>query len=267
MSIHPTAVIHPDAQIADNVRIGAYACIEGPVVIGPGSTIHAHAILTGVVRLGKNNVIGYGAVIGSDPQALSFNPEIKSEVVIGDGNTIREYSTIHRSMNEGGVTRIGDNNFLMTGSHVGHDCQIGNQVILANNVLLGGHVEIRDRAFIGGGAVFHQYVRVGELVVAQGNSAFSKDIPPYLIAAEHNYVFGLNVVGLRRAGFSAQTRQEIKESFKLLYKSDLNTRQALDESKKRPWGDEARIFFDFVESAKKRGICFLPHQDRDATVE
>ncbi|MEI8341677.1 MAG: acyl-ACP--UDP-N-acetylglucosamine O-acyltransferase [Verrucomicrobiota bacterium] len=263
MSIHPTAIIHPEAQIAADVQIGAYVCIEAPVIIGSGCTIQAHAILTGGVRMGNNNLIGYGAVIGGAPQALSFSPGIRSEVVIGDGNTIREYATIHRSMKEGGITRIGDHNFLMAGTHLGHDCLIGNQVIIANNVLLGGHVEIRDRAFIGGGAVFHQFVRVGELVVAQGNSAFSKDIPPYLIAAEHNHVFGLNVVGLRRAGLSVETRQEIKEAFKLLFKSGLNTRQALAESQNRQWSDPARSFFDFVESAKKRGICFLSHEHRD----
>ena len=267
MSIHPTAIIHPDAQIADDAQIGAYVCIEGPAVINAGCTINAHAILTGTVRLGTNNTVGYGAVIGAAPQALSFHPEIRSEVVIGDNNTLREYCTIHRGMKEGGVTRIGDHNFLMAGTHLGHDCQIGNHVIIANNVLLGGHVEIRDRAFIGGGAVFHQFVRVGELVVAQGNSAFSKDIPPYLIAAEHNYVFGLNVVGLRRAGLSAETRQEIKDAFKLLFKTGLNTRQALEESKKRSWSEHSRIFFEFVESAKKRGICFLPHQDREQVEE
>ena len=260
MSIHPSAIIHPDAKIADGVEIGPYVCIEGPAIVGKGCTLQAHSILAGDVELGENNLIGYGAVIGAAPQALSFHSGIKSSVIIGNGNTIRESCTIHRGMKDGGVTRVGDDNFLMVGSHLGHDVQIGNHVILANNVLLGGHVEIRDRAFIGGGAVFHQFVRVGELVVAQGNSAFSKDIPPYLIGAENNTVFGLNVVGLKRAGYTPETRTEIKEAFKLLYKSGRNTRQALAESKNRPWSEAAQLFFNFVEGATKRGITPLANQ-------
>jgi UDP-N-acetylglucosamine acyltransferase len=257
MSIHSTAIIHPEAQIADNVEIGPYVCIEGRAVIGSGSRIQSHAILAGDVQLGINNLVGYGAVIGAPPQALSFRPEINSAVIIGDNNTIREYCTIHRGMTEGSATRVGNHNFLMTGAHLGHDVLLGNQIIVANNVLFGGHVEVRDRAFIGGGAVFHQFVRVGELVVAQGNSAFSKDVPPYVIAAEHNFVFGLNVIGLRRAGMDVKTRAEIKEAFKLLYKSGLNTTQALTEARKREWGAEGLNFFDFAATAKKRGLCDL----------
>jgi len=264
MSIHPTAIIHPDAEIADGVEVGPYVCIEGSALIGTGCTLQAHSILTGDVQLGENNLIGYGAVIGAAPQALSFHPGIKSSVIIGNGNTIRESCTIHRGMKEGGVTRVGDHNFLMAGSHLGHDVQLGHHVILANNVLLGGHVEIGDRAFIGGGAVFHQFVRVGELVVAQGNSAFSKDIPPYLIGAERNEAFGLNAVGLRRAGFTQETRNEIKEAFKLLYKSGLNTRQAVIESKKRVWSEAVQLFFRFVETATKRGIVSLAYQTGDS---
>jgi len=257
MSIHSTAIIHPDAQIAGDAEIGPYVCIEGPAMVGSGCVLQPHAILTGTVRLGKNNLVGYGAVIGAPPQALSHRPETKSEVVIGDGNTIREYCTIHRGLHEGGATRIGDNNFLMAGVHLGHDTLLGSHIIIANNVLLGGHVEVRDRAFIGGGSVFHQFLRVGQLAVIQGSSAFSKDIPPYSLAAERNTVFGLNVVGLRRAGLSLAERGEIKEAFKLLYKSGLNTAQALEKSRERHWSDKASLFFDFVESAKKRGICAL----------
>ena len=263
MSIHPTAIIHPDATIAAGVEIGPYVCIEGPAVIGAGCTLQAHSILTGDVRLGEKNLIGYGAVIGAAPQALSFHPGIQSSVFIGNGNTIRESCTIHRGMKDGGITRIGDHNFLMVGSHLGHDVQIGNHVILANNVLLGGHVEIQDRAFIGGGAVFHQFVRIGELVVTQGNSAFSKDIPPYLIGAEVNHIFGLNVTGLRRAGIPPETRKEIKEAFKLLYKSGLNTQQAVAESKNRTWSKAVQLFFNFVETSKKRGISALAKKNGD----
>lgn len=257
MKIHPTAIIHPDAELAGDVEIGPYVCIEGRVSIGAGCVLHAHSILTGTVRMGEGNSIGYGAIIGAPPQALSFRPETGSEVVIGDANIIREYCTLHRGMNEGSATRMGNHNFLMAGAHLGHDTVIGNHVIVANNVLFGGHVEVRDRAFIGGGAVFHQFVRVGEMVVAQGNSAFSKDIPPYLIAAERNYVVGLNAIGLRRAGLPPVERQEIKDAFKLLYKSGLNTAQAVEKAREREWGEKGRRFFEFIVGAKKRGICDL----------
>jgi UDP-N-acetylglucosamine acyltransferase len=145
----------------------------------------------------------------------------------------------------------------MAGAHVGHNCEIGNNVIIANNCLLGGYVRVDDGVFLGGACVFHQYMHIGRLVIAQGGSAFSKDIPPFVIAAERNYVFGLNVVGLRRAGFSAQDRNEIKTAFRLIYTSGLNISQALEKVGAMKFGDAAREFFEFVANAKKRGICPL----------
>ena len=192
MPIHPTAVVHADAKIASDVEIGPFVCIEGPAEIGAGCVLLAHTVLTGRVRLGSDNQIGYGAVIGAPSQHLSFPPDHPGEVVIGDANTIRELCTIHRSTVAGGATRIGDHNYLMAGAHLGHDVQLGNHTIIANNALLGGHVEVGDRVFIGGGSVFHQHIRVGRLAIVQGASAFSKDIPPFTLAAERNSVAGLN---------------------------------------------------------------------------
>src|SRR5205085_6297306 len=168
---------------------------------------------------------------------------------------------------EGSATKIGDENFLMVGVHVGHNCNVGNNVIIANNVLLAGNVEILDQAFVGGGTTFHQNMRVGRLVMVQGSSAFGKDLPPFTLAAERNAIFGLNVVGLRRGGFSAAQREEIKRSFKLLYLSGLNTRQALEKSKETEWTDLGREFFGFVSDAiKKRGICPLKRgRDNEAS--
>jgi len=257
VKIHPSAIVHPDCQIADDVEIGAFVCIEGPAVIGSGCVIQPHAILSGAVTLGKNNTVGYGAVIGSFPQDLSYKPGTQSGVEIGDNNVIREYTTINRGTAEGSITRVGNNCFLMTGTHIGHNSVVGNQVIIANNVLLGGHVHIGDRAFLGGSCVFHQFVRVGPMVVAQGNSAFSKDVPPFTLGAILNKVVGLNSIGLRRAGLTAAERQEAKEAFRLLYRSGYNTRQALDEAAKRQWGPIGTEFFSFVATAKKRGICDL----------
>ena len=255
--IHPTAIIHRSAELADDVEIGAYVCIEGHAIIGPGCIIHAHAILAGNVRLGKNNVLGYGAVVGAEPQDHAFHSKIKSEVIIGDDNVIREYCTIHRGTAEGSATVVGNHNFLMAGTHLGHNVKVGNKVIIANNVLMAGHVEIQDGAFISGGCALHQFVRVGQVSISQGVSALAKDVPPFTIAADRSYVVGLNVIGLRRAGYTAEQRSEIKEAFKLLYKSGLNTTQALERSKEHKWNKEGRIFFDFVASAKKRGVCDL----------
>jgi UDP-N-acetylglucosamine acyltransferase len=264
MPIHPTAIVHPDAKIAEDVDIGPYVCIEGPAEIGSRCVLHAHAILAGRVRLGNDNRIGHGAILGAPSQHLSFPPDHPGEVVIGNSNTIRELCTIHRSTVEGGATRVGDQNYLMAGAHLAHDVQIADHVIIANNSLLGGHVHVAGRVFIGGGCVFHQHVRVGRLAIAQGLSAFSKDIPPFTLAAERNTVAGLNAVGLRRAGLDASQRQEIKNAFKLLFKSGLNTAQALAASEELDWGPEAREFFDFVRDAKKRGICDLLETSRPA---
>jgi UDP-N-acetylglucosamine acyltransferase len=255
--IHPTAAIHPGAQIAEDVEIGPYVCIEGAAKIGAGCLIRAHAILIGEVELGERNSIGHGALIGGDPQDLSFKPETKSRVRIGSDNVIREYSTIHRGTGEGSETVIGDHNYLMGGVHLAHNTRIGSHVIIANNCLLAGYVEVADRVFIGGGSVFHQHVRIGELAMVQGISGIGKDIPPFAIAAEINGIAGLNAVGLRRAGLTPEQRLEIRDAFKLLYQSGLNVSQALERSTERKWDPRTDHFWRFVGAAKKRGLCDL----------
>src|SRR5947199_7067287 len=234
--------------------------MSGPqVVIGDKTIVQSHVVIEGDVTMGTDNFIGHGAIIGAPPQDLSFSPERKTKVEIGNDNIIREYCTIHRGSSEGSATKIGDKNFLMTGAHVGHNCEIGSGVIIANNCLLAGHVRVDDGAFLGGGSTFHQHMHVGRLVMVQGSSAFGKDLPPFVIAAERNSVFGINVIGLRRAGFSAQDRDEIKVAFKLLYLSGLNISQALEKAATTKFGAPAREFLDFVANAKKRGICPLSH--------
>jgi len=255
--IHPTAIVDPTAQIANDVTIGPYAVIGAHAQIGARSLVASHVVIEVDVAIGTDNVIDHAAVIGTAPQDLSFSAERKTRVEIGNENVIREHSTIHRGSDEASVTRIGHKNFLMAGAHVGHNCEIGNNVIIANNCLLGGHVRIGDGAFLGGGCVFHQFVSVGRLAITQGASAFSKDIPPFVIAAERNYVFGLNVIGLRRAGFSAQDRDEIKTAFKLVYASGLNVGEAIEKASTIKFGQAAQEFIDFVAAAKKKGICPL----------
>lgn len=255
--IHPTAIVHPSAQLAERIEIGPGAIVEAGARIGPDCVIQAHAFIGGHVVLGAGNLVGYGAILGADPQDFAFRPEIPSEVRIGDRNRLREYCTIHRGTAEGSATVIGDDCFLMGGTHLAHNVRLGNRVITANNVLLGGHVLVEDGVFIGGGCVFHQHMRIGRLAICQGASAFSKDIPPFTLAAERNTVAGLNVIGLRRAGLDSTRRQEIKSAFNLLYRTGHNTSQALAAAAEREWAPEARAFWDFIAAAKKRGICAL----------
>lgn len=264
MKIHPTAIVDPSAKIGNDVTIGPYAVIGASVVIGERSTIESHAVIEGAVTIGAANFIGHGAIIGTAPQDLSFSPERKTYVTIGNENVIREHCTIHRGSAEGSATKVGNKNFFMIGAHVGHNCEIGNNVIIANNCLLGGHVRIGDGVFLGGACVFHQHMSVGRLAITRGASGFGKDIPPFVIAAEINYVCGLNVVGLRRAGFSAKDRDEIKAAFKLVYLSNLNISQALEKASTMKLGAGAQEFLDFVANAKKRGICPLKRGADDA---
>ena len=251
---HPMAIIDPAAQLGAGVQIGPYSVVGPEVMIGDRTIVQSHVILEGTVRIGEDNVIGHGCIIGGPPQDLSFKQETKSSVEIGARNVLREYCTIHRGTAQDSATVIGDDNFLMAGVHLGHNCRVGNGVIIANNCLLAGYVQVADRAFIGGGTTFHQFMRVGRLVMAQGSSAFGKDIPPFLLAAERNYVFGVNILGLRRAGFSPAERDEIQSAFKLLYRSGLNVRQALEKASAREFGPLGREFFQFVKDAGKRGI-------------
>jgi UDP-N-acetylglucosamine acyltransferase len=255
-TIHPTAIIHPSAQLGDGVQVGPYAVIEGAAEIADGCIIQAHAVIGGRVVMGPGNLVGYGAVVGGDPQDFAFRPEVQSEVHLGARNRIREYCTIHRGTTDGSATVVGDDCYLMAGAHLAHNCRLGSRVVLANNVLLGGHVVVEDGVFIGGGAVFHQHARVGRLAIAQGRSGFSKDIPPYTIGAEVNMIAGLNVIGLRRAGFSREQRNEIKAAFDLFYRRGLNARQALAAAADRAWGPEAAAFFEFIGTARK-GVCAL----------
>ncbi|MBV9490446.1 MAG: acyl-ACP--UDP-N-acetylglucosamine O-acyltransferase [Verrucomicrobia bacterium] len=252
--IHPAAFVDPDAQIHPTATIAPYALVEGPVVIGAGTQVQSHAVITGHVTIGTDNVIGYGAVLGGLPQDLSFNPRTVSFVRVGDRNVIREHCTIHRGTKPDSATTVGSGNLLMVGAHLGHNVVVGDNVILANNVLLGGYVTVADRAFLGGGSVVHQFTRIGQIALLQGMTAVSKDIPPFGVAAGRNSVVGLNVVGLKRAGFDPASRHEAKRAFDLLYHGGLNIAQAREQAAQQAWRPEIRTFWEFV-AASKRGIC------------
>ncbi len=218
---HPTALVSDDARLPDDVQIGPYAVIEGPVTVGPGCVVGPHAHLIGPLALGANNRIGSGTVLGGDPQHLGYKGE-RTHVEIGDGNTFREHVTVHRAMPVGagpgtGVTRIGNRGFFMAGSHVAHDCVVGDDVILANGALLGGHAVVGDRAFISGNSAVHQFCQIGRGAMVAGVSAATKDVPPFWIVQGINMVRGLNVLGMKRAGMAPSDRAAVRKAFRIIY--------------------------------------------------
>jgi len=254
MKIHPTAIVDPSARLAEDVEIGPHAIVGGEVTLGAGCVVQAHAVLESRVVMGSGNVIGYGAVIGAPPQDFAHKSEVSSGVRIGDNNRIREYVTIHRGTKEGTETTVGNGCFLMVGTHLGHNVSLADNVIVTNNCLLAGYVEVGEAAVLGGGSVFHQFMRIGRRAMIAGSSSFNKDIPPFVTANFRNLLVGINVIGLRRGGFSAAARMEIKRAFKLVYRSGFRVREALAEAEKSGWGPEAGEFFDFIRNSK-RGTC------------
>ena len=216
---HPTAIISADAVLPDDTRVGPYAVIEGPVTVGPGCVIRAHAHLIGPLTMGTNNEVGEGSVLGGAPQHLGYKGE-PTLVEIGDGNIFREHCTVSRGMPAGvghGITRIGSRNLFMAAAHVGHDCVVGNDCILANSALLGGHVTLADRVLISGNSAIHQFCRVGRLGMLSGVSGSGKDIPPFWVLQGHNGVRGINLVGMRRAGIPSAEILAVRKAFRILY--------------------------------------------------
>lgn len=253
--IHSTAIIDAAAKLGEDIEIGPYVIVGPEVEIGDGCEIGAHVILEGRTVLGQRNKIGAGAVLGGLPQDFAFTAETKSDVLIGNDNVFREYVTIHRGTKEGTSTVVGDHNFLMNGTHLGHNCQIGNHCVFANNVLLAGYVVFGDRVVVGGGAAFHQFIKVGSYCMIGGAAGCSKNVPPYCLGVARNELVGLNIVGLRRAGFSSDVRKEIMQIYTLIFRSGRNITQALEEAEKTQWGAEAQFFLDFIKTPSKYGFC------------
>jgi len=254
MKIHKTALVNPDAQISEDVEIGPYSIIGPDVKIGARTKINARVIIEGHTQLGEDCEIGIGTIIGNPPQDLKYKGE-KTEVIIGNKNVIREYVTINRATGEGGVTRLGDDNLIMSYVHIAHNCTIGNKTILSNMTTLAGHIVIEDKAVIGGLVPIHQFVNIGTLSMIGGISRVAKDIPPYCLAAGNPIrLYGLNVVGLRRQGISDEKVSMLKMVYKIFFRSRRNTSQAVIEVKKmKNLCDEAKHFIEFVE-ASERGI-------------
>jgi UDP-N-acetylglucosamine acyltransferase len=251
-TIHPTAIISPQAELDPTVEVGPNVIIEEHVKIGQGTKIYANAYLTGFTTIGRNNQIHMGAVIGHDPQDTGFSKDTVSYIEIGDNNIFREYVTIHRGTKPDTKTIVGNENFLMGGSHLAHNVTIGNNVIIANYACLAGYVTAGDRAFVSGGVMVHQFVTVGRLAMLSGNGRFSRDIPPFVVALERNRVEGLNLVGLRRAGFTKEAIREVKECYKILYISGYGKKKAIESLDAAGFTTpEAAEFISFVRTAKR----------------
>jgi len=250
--IHSTAIIHPQARLDPSVEVGPYTVIDAGVTLGPNCRLGPHVYLTGETTIGANNRFHAGCVLGDAPQDLKYDGT-PTRLRIGEGNVFRENVTVHRSTKPDGETVIGSNCYLMAGAHVGHNSMVGDYVIIANGVSLGGHVTVHDRAFLSGNCLVHQFVRVGTLALMQGGSAISKDLPPFTIARRQNSINGLNIVGLRRAGFSAADRLELKQVYHALFRSGLPLRKAIAAAREKFQSAPALTMLDFLAQST-RGV-------------
>ena len=258
--IHPTAMIHPQAEVHPTVQVGAYAMIGAKVKVGAGTTIGSHVVLEGWTEIGERNDIFPGAAIGLEPQDLKYDGA-DSLVKIGDDNRIREYVTINRATGEGEATILGNGNLLMAYAHVGHNCVIGDQVIITNSVSLGGHVRIESQARIGGVAGVHQFVQIGRLAMIAGMSRVIRDVPPYMLVEGYPLrVRSLNQVGLQRAGLATdeeKTLQVLKKAFRILYRSGLPLNQALEKLDLLPDNEHLQHLQRFLQlslTTGRRGV-------------
>jgi UDP-N-acetylglucosamine acyltransferase len=251
--IHPTAIVHPQAKLDATVSVGPYAVIDAGVQLDAHCVVGPHVYLTGITQIGSHNTFHAGCVIGDAPQDLKYHGE-PTRVRIGDHNVFREHVTVHRATTADGETVIGSHNFLMANAHVGHNSQLADHIIIANGALLGGHVTVQDRAFISGNCLVHQFCRVGTLAMMQGGSAVSQDLPPFTIVRRVNEMCGLNAVGLRRAGFAAEQRLELRKLYHALFRSRKNLRAVIAEAQKNFSSPAAKVLLDFVADAK-RGLC------------
>lgn len=272
MNIHPLAVVSPNAQIGQDVRIAPFAIVEDDVVIGDGCTLAGHAVIKSGVRLGPHNTICESAVIGGLPQHVHC-PEIIGGVEIGEGNTIREYSTVHRAMKAEGATVIGNNCYLMAGAHVGHDSRVGDNIIMANNSLLGGHVTVGDRAFVSGAVAVHQFCRIGQMAMVGGHARVVRDVPPYVtIDGITGEVVGLNLIGLKRNGFTQEQIGVLKAAYRVIYRSGLPWREMLARLTAEFGDGPAAAMVEFMNGGSRgfsqerrppRSVTLKLHKDQD----
>jgi UDP-N-acetylglucosamine acyltransferase len=266
VNIHPLAIVSPDARIGNQVSIGPFAVIEADVVIQEGCRIAAHAVIKDGTTLGPHNEVCEAAILGGHPQHLMKTADL-GRLVIGAHNTIREHATLHRAMKPDAATKIGDHNFIMAAAHVAHDCTVGSHVIIANSVLLAGHVTVEDRAFVSGGVGIHQFCRIGTLAMVGGLARVVQDVPPYtLIDGASGCVVGLNLVGLRRNGFTTEQVAVLKRAYRVIYRGGHKWSEVLETLQTEFATGPAAAFHKFL-STGARGFVQERRMPPGATIK
>jgi UDP-N-acetylglucosamine acyltransferase len=259
--VHPSSVIGPEVELADSVEVGPFCSIQGKVRIGAGTRLLSHVAIFGETSIGEGNVLHPNVVIGDEPQDLGYRGGPRS-VRIGNRNVFREGATIHRGSERGEVTVVGDDNFFMQNSHAAHDCHVANHTIIAGGALLAGWVEVGDNALISGNCVVHQYTRIGRFAMMRGLSRTSRDVPPFCIMDGTHTLYGINVVGLRRAGFKAEQIRALRDAFNALFGRRQNLKLAVERVvAEGKLSAEVTELIDFIRSSR-RGVAFGP---RDGT--
>ena len=254
--IHKSAIIDKNAKISSNVEIGPYSIIGANVKIFENVKIQSHVNITGHTTIGKDNKIYPFASIGNDPQDMKYNGE-KTELIIGDKNVIREYTTINPgTLQGGGITKVGNNNLIMIGAHIAHDCIIGNNIVIANNAAIAGHAEIQDNVILGGNCGVHQFTRIGKMAMIGGMTGVSRDVIPYgLSTGNRNILNGINVVGLRRIKVSNKEIIDLSETYKKIFKTENLTENLEKLDPKYKENPLVKEVIDFINKDKKRPIC------------
>jgi len=255
-TVHPTAVIHPEAELDEGVKVGPFAVIGGKVRIGRGTSVGPHTVIEGVTSIGEGCFIHQAVSIGAPPQDTKYSGE-ETKVIIGRGCIIREFVTINKATSHGGgKTVLGDECFIMAYAHIAHDCIVGDKVVMANAATLAGHIVIEEHAIIGGLVAIHQFAKVGAYSMIGGTSAITHDVPPYMIAVGNRAkLYGLNSVGLKRHGFSPEDIKSLKVTYKILFRSGLTLKEAMDKVRAEvATSTYIEHLLEFIESSK-RGIC------------
>jgi UDP-N-acetylglucosamine acyltransferase len=264
--IHPSAYVSPTAQIGSNVTIGPFSIVEDGTLVGDNCRLAGHVTIKSGTALGANNEVAEGAVLGGIPQHLRAGSELGT-LLIGNGNRIREYVTIHRALSPSNCTKVGDGNMIMVNAHIAHDCCIGNNAIIVNNVMLAGHITVGDGAYFGGAAGVHQFCRVGRLAMIGGQSHVSQDVPPFvMVDGISNHIVGLNLVGMRRAGFGRAEIADLKAAYRVIYRSGLLWSDTLEVLKNTFKEGPAAEFHEFF-STGERGFVQERRTPRGASIK
>ncbi len=273
VKIHPLALVSPAAQIGPGVSIGPFCVVEDDVVIGEGCHLASHVVVKDGTRLGPGNIIHEAAVLGGFPQHI-HKPKHPGRLLIGEGNTIREHVTMHRAMKAEATTCVGNHNFIMAGVHIAHDCCVGNKAIFANNALLAGHVTVEDRAFISGAVAVHQFCRIGQLAMIGAHAKIVQDVPPFVTIDLAGCVVGLNLVGLRRNGYTPEEVVQLKAAYRVIYRRGTKWSEVIEQLKSDFPDGPAALYSKFLSDGVRgfvqerrlppgATIKLRPHMDED----